>query len=113
VSIRPCHPTPDAVSTRIILEREIADPANPPPGCAFHPRCRHAIARCRQERPALEEAEPGRWVACLRAQELALRGVSGLNTRPPCAAICGSITLERRAASFASVPGSSVPIRCE
>jgi oligopeptide/dipeptide ABC transporter ATP-binding protein len=70
-------PLPGAVSTRIILEREVADPANPPPGCAFHPRCHHAVARCKQERPALEEAEPGRWVACLRARELALRGVSG------------------------------------
>jgi oligopeptide/dipeptide ABC transporter ATP-binding protein len=69
-------PVPDVVSTRIILEREVADPANPPPGCAFHPRCRHAIARCRQERPALAEAEPGRWVACLRVRELSLRGVS-------------------------------------
>jgi oligopeptide/dipeptide ABC transporter ATP-binding protein len=69
-------PVPETVSTRIILEREIADPANPPPGCAFHPRCRHAIARCHQERPVLEEAEPGRWVACLRARELSLRGVS-------------------------------------
>jgi oligopeptide/dipeptide ABC transporter ATP-binding protein len=69
-------PVPEAVSTRIILERDIADPANPPPGCAFHPRCRYAEARCRQERPELEEAEPGRWVACLRARELSLRGVS-------------------------------------
>jgi len=68
-------PVPDAVSTRIILEREIADPANPPPGCAFHPRCRHAVAQCREERPPLQEAEPGRWVACLRARELSLRGV--------------------------------------
>jgi oligopeptide/dipeptide ABC transporter ATP-binding protein len=68
-------PVPDAVSTRIILEREIADPANPPPGCAFHPRCRYAIARCHQEVPALEEVEPGRWAACLRARELSLRGV--------------------------------------
>ena len=54
---------------------EVADPANPPPGCAFHPRCRYAIARCQQERPALAEAAPGRWVACLRARELSLRGV--------------------------------------
>ena len=68
-------PVPDAVSTRIILEREIADPANPPPGCAFHPRCRYAIARCHQDVPALEEGEPGRWAACLRARELSLRGV--------------------------------------
>jgi len=68
-------PVPDAVSTRIILEREIADPANPPPGCAFHPRCRYAIARCAQQVPALEEVEPGRWAACLRARELSLRGI--------------------------------------
>ena len=68
-------PVPGAVSNRIILEREIADPANPPPGCAFHPRCRHAIARCREERPELKEVVPGRLVACLRARELTLRGV--------------------------------------
>ena len=68
-------PSPDAVSTRIILEREIADPANPPPGCPFHPRCRYAEARCKVEVPALEEVLPGRQVACLRARELVLQGI--------------------------------------
>jgi len=29
------------------------DPTNPPAGCAFHPRCRHAMPRCREERPLL------------------------------------------------------------
>ena len=29
------------------------NPLNPPPGCAFNPRCPHANARCRTERPAL------------------------------------------------------------
>ena len=67
-------PVPGVVSNRIILEREIADPANPPPGCAFHPRCRHAVARCREEQPELREVVPGRLVACLRARELTLRG---------------------------------------
>ncbi len=71
-------PVPGAVSQRIILERDIADPANPPPGCAFHPRCRHAEARCRETRPELEEIEPGRFVACLRANELALRGIAAM-----------------------------------
>jgi oligopeptide/dipeptide ABC transporter ATP-binding protein len=70
------NPVPGAVSNRIILEREIADPANPPPGCHFHPRCRYAQARCREETPTLEEAEPGRWVSCLRARELSLAGVA-------------------------------------
>jgi oligopeptide/dipeptide ABC transporter ATP-binding protein len=71
-------PIPGAVSNRIILERDIADPANPPPGCAFHPRCRYAEARCKVERPELVEVEPGRQVACLRAAELGLRGISEL-----------------------------------
>lgn len=29
------------------------DPINPPPGCPFHPRCKHAMQQCRQVRPAL------------------------------------------------------------
>jgi oligopeptide/dipeptide ABC transporter ATP-binding protein len=69
-------PVPGAISSRIILEREIADPANPPTGCAFHPRCRHATARCREETPELTELSPGRHVACLRAAELNLHGIS-------------------------------------
>ena len=69
-------PIPGATSTRIILERDIADPANPPPGCAFHPRCRYAESRCRTERPELTEPEPGRHVACHRAAELHLRGIA-------------------------------------
>jgi peptide/nickel transport system ATP-binding protein len=35
-----------------------------PPGCAFHPRCPLAVARCRTEAPALREARPGAWAAC-------------------------------------------------
>ncbi len=43
---------------------EIPSPLDPPPGCHFHPRCPHATARCRAERPALREVAPGRWSAC-------------------------------------------------
>ena len=32
---------------------ELPSPLDPPPGCAFHPRCPHAFARCKVERPAL------------------------------------------------------------
>jgi len=39
------------------------DPANPPPGCRFHPRCTQAIDRCRREKPPLREIG-GRWIAC-------------------------------------------------
>jgi len=55
---------------------EIADPANPPPGCAFHPRCPYAQARCRTELPRLREIAPAHWSACHRSEELTLRGVS-------------------------------------
>lgn len=39
-------------------------PLDWPPGCRFHPRCPRAMEICRQEVPALQEIEPGRWVAC-------------------------------------------------
>jgi peptide/nickel transport system ATP-binding protein len=68
-------PDPRYKSKRIVLEGDVADPANPPPGCYFHPRCRYAIDRCRQELPALREVKPDHYVACHRAEELALAGV--------------------------------------
>jgi oligopeptide/dipeptide ABC transporter ATP-binding protein len=55
---------------------EIADPANPPSGCAFHPRCPYAVERCRAELPVLQEIAPAHWSACHRTAELSLRGVA-------------------------------------
>ncbi len=55
---------------------EVADPANPPPGCAFHPRCPYVQDRCRTERPELTEVAPGRWTSCHRAREIELAGVA-------------------------------------
>ncbi|WP_209424718.1 oligopeptide/dipeptide ABC transporter ATP-binding protein [Pararhodobacter sp. SW119] len=46
------------------IKGEIPSPLNPPPGCAFHPRCPHAGPRCRVEVPALSPAAPGHGVAC-------------------------------------------------
>lgn len=46
------------------LKGEIPSPLAPPPGCHFHPRCPHAFARCKAERPALREIAPGRLSAC-------------------------------------------------
>jgi oligopeptide/dipeptide ABC transporter ATP-binding protein len=39
-------------------------PLSPPTGCAFHPRCPRAIARCRTDTPALRDIGPGRVAAC-------------------------------------------------
>jgi peptide/nickel transport system ATP-binding protein len=71
----PSHPYTQALLAevpRIDLRRrrfepikgEIPSPIDPPPGCAFHPRCRFAFARCRTERPALKLIAPGRLAAC-------------------------------------------------
>lgn len=49
----------------------VPDPAAPPGGCAFHPRCAFSIAgRCDSRAPALEEVEQGHQLRCLRWQEL-------------------------------------------
>ena len=46
------------------LEGDVPSPINPPPGCAFHPRCEQAAELCRQRAPRLEAHSPTRWTAC-------------------------------------------------
>ena len=58
------------------LEGDVADPANPPSGCYFHPRCRYTQDRCKTETPVLREIAPGHSVACHFAEELSLQGVA-------------------------------------
>ncbi len=57
---------------------EIPNPADPPPGCVFHPRCPFADARCRREPPALRPVGEGHRAACHRLEETAMAGL-----RPP------------------------------
>jgi oligopeptide/dipeptide ABC transporter ATP-binding protein len=49
---------------RLTVAGEVPDPSQPPPGCAFHPRCPIAVERCREERPIFREVGPAHWVAC-------------------------------------------------
>ncbi|MCD6291148.1 MAG: ABC transporter ATP-binding protein [Anaerolineae bacterium] len=84
---RPLHPYTEALlsavpkpdplykSERILMQGDVADPANPPSGCYFHPRCRYAQPICEREAPEFRELEPDHWVACHRAGELHLKGV--------------------------------------
>lgn len=65
---------------RIRLEGEVADPSNPPSGCYFHPRCRYAQDRCRDEEPAVREIGKDHWVACHFAEELELRGFEAIGS---------------------------------
>jgi peptide/nickel transport system ATP-binding protein len=69
------EPDPRMRSQRIVLQGEVANPAAPPGGCYFHPRCPHAIEVCRTQAPAWQELSPGHFVGCHRAEELELPGV--------------------------------------
>ena len=66
--LRDSSPVPDPAHRIDLIThaQELPSAANPPPGCAFHPRCPHAQDRCRQEVPqtrTLAGAVP-RKVAC-------------------------------------------------
>jgi peptide/nickel transport system ATP-binding protein len=76
---RPRHPytrmlldaIPDIHQTgraRTPVQGEVPNPLSPPSGCAFHPRCPHANARCKSERPTLN-AFQGIRVACHAVEE--------------------------------------------
>ena len=69
-------PDPRLDERQIILSGEVANPADPPSGCLFHPRCQYAQDRCRDEAPPLEEVAPGHFAACHYASELELTGVA-------------------------------------
>ena len=57
-------------SKRIMLEGDVANPANLPTGCAFHPRCRYCVDICKKETPEWREISPEHFVACHRAGQL-------------------------------------------
>jgi peptide/nickel transport system ATP-binding protein len=71
-------PRPDPAARQAITppRGRIADPANPPSGCYFHPRCPFAVEQCKVQRPSWQEIAPGRMVRCHRAKELDLAGMS-------------------------------------
>lgn len=86
--IRPLHPyteallssvpiaDPTIVVKKIPLTGEIPNPANPPTGCFFHPRCRYCTDICRQKDPLFEMLEKGHFVACHHSKELKLQGIA-------------------------------------
>lgn len=68
------RPDPRPREKRVLLTGEVANPANPPSGCYFHPRCAYAKEICSQVDPPLEEVSPAHYVKCHRARELSLVG---------------------------------------
>jgi len=69
------HPDPDTKKQRILLPGEVANAANLPGGCRFHPRCTYCTDICRKDAPEWEEVSTGHYVACHLAKELALTGI--------------------------------------
>jgi peptide/nickel transport system ATP-binding protein len=82
VLARPAHPYTLALRSavpeldlaarrpRVVVPGPPPDPANPPPGCVFHPRCPLAADVCRTDVPALREVAPGRLAACHFAEDV-------------------------------------------
>ncbi len=75
-SANPGHPYSEALLSAVplpepglglqpeLMQGEVPDPVNPPPGCPFHPRCVHQIPKCRRESPKLTEVEADHFIAC-------------------------------------------------
>lgn len=59
-----------AQKSHILMQGELASPINPKPGCRFAPRCPHACEACREPQQMVE-LQPGHYVTCCRAKELA------------------------------------------
>jgi peptide/nickel transport system ATP-binding protein len=87
IYLKPRHPYTEALLSaiprvdpvhkfkRILLPGEVANAANLPAGCCFHPRCKYCTERCTKEVPRWTEVSTGHYVACHRAEELELMGV--------------------------------------
>ena len=59
--------------SRIVLTGDIPNPAAPPSGCVFHPRCQHPLKDidCTRIVPPLSEKAPGQFAACIKERDLA------------------------------------------
>jgi peptide/nickel transport system ATP-binding protein len=72
------RPDPRPREKRILLPGQVANPADPPSGCYFHPRCTYVEDICSQEEPPFEEVADAHYVKCHRARELDLAGAARL-----------------------------------
>ncbi|MBJ6360148.1 ABC transporter ATP-binding protein [Paenibacillus sp. GCM10012307] len=69
------QPDPELNKSRIILQGEMPNPANPPSGCHFHPRCAYKTEKCVREAPELRQVGENHYTACHYGEELNLQGV--------------------------------------
>lgn len=57
-------PEPDLKRDRIIIQGDVPNPSDPPPGCHFHKRCPYAKPECSEVMPEYVEVEKGHMVLC-------------------------------------------------
>lgn len=57
-------PRAAAARERIRLSGDVPSPVNPPSGCSFRTRCRHALPVCAEQAPLFKDAGGGHMVAC-------------------------------------------------
>lgn len=57
-------------TTKTLLRGDLPDPASPPHGCHFHPRCRFATDICRTADPVLQKSSNAHWSACHHSDSL-------------------------------------------
>ena len=70
------EPDPRTRLKRIVLQGEVANPADPPSGCHFHPRCPFAEDICRVTEPRLKNVGPTHLASCHFTSELKLDGAA-------------------------------------
>ena len=70
------RPDPLRKKQRVPIAGEIPNPANPPSGCPFHPRCPYAQKVCSTDVPPLRQIEPGQFASCHFSETLSLKGVN-------------------------------------
>jgi peptide/nickel transport system ATP-binding protein len=75
-------PDPRVPSGDVALQGEVPNPASPPSGCYFHPRCAFAVDICRTAAPELRVVAPGHLARCHRADELMLDGINPVAAAP-------------------------------
>jgi len=59
-----------AASSDVLLRDDLPSALSIPSGCRFHPRCRHAVDRCRREIPEMVEYTSGHTAACHLSKQL-------------------------------------------
>jgi oligopeptide/dipeptide ABC transporter ATP-binding protein len=65
VGLLNCYPVVDGPRKQLeSIEGVVPDLINPPGGCRFHPRCKHAMPLCREREPQLQPVAPGHLVSC-------------------------------------------------